>query len=89
MRTRYKIDTYQATYFVIDIFEQLFEATAPDFTPIYAAWPAPAKWKPAACWHPIACTDARRSRGWPTAPQPRGRLAGSASLRQTSLNTSG
>ena len=35
MRTRYKIDTYQATYFVIDSFQQLFEATAPDFTPIY------------------------------------------------------
>ena len=37
MRTRYKIDTYQASYFVVDSFEQLFEATAPDFTPIYRA----------------------------------------------------
>jgi phenylalanine-4-hydroxylase len=36
MRTRYKIDTYQATYFVIDSFGQLFDATAPDFTPIYS-----------------------------------------------------
>jgi phenylalanine-4-hydroxylase len=35
MRTRYKIDTYQATYFVIDSFKQLFEATAPDFAPVY------------------------------------------------------
>ncbi len=35
MRTRYKIDTYQATYFVIDSFRQLFELTAPDFTPFY------------------------------------------------------
>ena len=35
MRTRYKIDSYQATYFVIDSFEQLFEATAPDFAPLY------------------------------------------------------
>lgn len=35
MRSRYKIDTYQATYFVIDGFDQLFEATAPDFTPLY------------------------------------------------------
>ena len=35
MRSRYKIDTYQATYFVIDSFQQLFEATAPDFTPLY------------------------------------------------------
>jgi len=36
MRSRYKIDSYQATYFVIDAFEQLFDATAPDFTPVYA-----------------------------------------------------
>ncbi|SEI72296.1 phenylalanine 4-monooxygenase [Frateuria terrea] len=36
MNTRYRIDTYQQTYFVIDSFEQLFEATTPDFTPIYA-----------------------------------------------------
>jgi len=35
MRTNYKIDTYQETYFVIRDFEQLFEATAPDFTPYY------------------------------------------------------
>jgi phenylalanine-4-hydroxylase len=36
MRTRYRIDTYQKTYFVIDSFEQLFEATHPDFAPIYS-----------------------------------------------------
>lgn len=36
MRTRYRIDTYQKTYFVIDSFAQLMDATAPDFTPIYA-----------------------------------------------------
>ncbi len=35
MRTRYKIDSYQQTYFVIDNFKQLFDMTAPDFTPIY------------------------------------------------------
>ena len=35
MRTRYTIDSYQASYFVIDSFQQLFEATAPDFTPVY------------------------------------------------------
>ena len=35
MRTRYKIDSYQANYFVVDSFDQLFEATAPDFTPVY------------------------------------------------------
>jgi phenylalanine-4-hydroxylase len=37
MRTKYKIDTYQASYFVIESFDQLFEATAPDFTPTYRA----------------------------------------------------
>ena len=35
MQTRYKIDTFQETYFVIRDFGQLFEATAPDFTPYY------------------------------------------------------
>ena len=35
MRTRYKIDTYQQTYFVIDSFEQLFDMTAADFAPLY------------------------------------------------------
>lgn len=36
MRTRYRIDSFQRGYFVIDSFDQLFEATRPDFTPIYA-----------------------------------------------------
>jgi phenylalanine-4-hydroxylase len=36
MRSRYKIDTFQSTYFVIDDFEHLFDATAPDFAPVYA-----------------------------------------------------
>ena len=36
MRTNYRIDDFQETYFVIDSFEQLFEATVdPDFTPYY------------------------------------------------------
>ena len=35
MRTRYRIDDIQEAYFVIDSFDQLFEATAPDFAPIY------------------------------------------------------
>jgi phenylalanine-4-hydroxylase len=35
MRTQYRIDDYQDTYFVIHSFAQLFDATAPDFTPIY------------------------------------------------------
>ena len=37
MRTKYKIDSFQASYFVIESFSQLFEATAPDFAPIYRA----------------------------------------------------
>jgi phenylalanine-4-hydroxylase len=36
MRTRYRIDDFQAGYFVIDDFAQLFAATQPDFTPYYA-----------------------------------------------------
>lgn len=36
MRTRYRIDTFQKTYFVIDSFDQLMQATAPDFRPYYA-----------------------------------------------------
>ena len=35
MRTRYRIDAFQEVYFVLDGFEQLFEATRPDFTPYY------------------------------------------------------
>ena len=36
MRTRYRIDTFQKSYFVIDSFEQLFRSTVdPDFGPIY------------------------------------------------------
>jgi phenylalanine-4-hydroxylase len=35
MRTRYKIDSFQQTYFVIESFQELFDKTAPDFTPIY------------------------------------------------------
>ena len=36
LRTGYRIDRYQSTYFVIDSFDQLMRETAPDFTPIYA-----------------------------------------------------
>jgi phenylalanine-4-hydroxylase len=35
MRSDYYIHDVQKTYFVIDSFEQLFEKTKPDFTPIY------------------------------------------------------
>ena len=36
MQTDYRIDDLQAVYFVIDDFQQLFDATRPDFTPYYA-----------------------------------------------------
>ena len=36
MRTPYKIDSYQPTYFVIESFGRLLEETAPDFGPMYA-----------------------------------------------------
>ncbi|MBK1714671.1 phenylalanine 4-monooxygenase [Rubrivivax gelatinosus] len=36
MRSRYRIDTFQPTYFVIDSFAELFDATAPDFAALYA-----------------------------------------------------
>ena len=35
MNTRYRIDTFQQTYFVIDHFEQLFATTQADFAAIY------------------------------------------------------
>jgi phenylalanine-4-hydroxylase len=37
LRTDYRIDDLQDVYFVIDDFDQLFEATRPDFTPYYDA----------------------------------------------------
>lgn len=36
MQTRYKIDTFQETYFVVRGFGELFRATGPDFAPLYA-----------------------------------------------------
>lgn len=35
LRTRYRIDDFQPAYFVIRDFAELFDATAPDFTPYY------------------------------------------------------
>ena len=35
MRTKYRIDDFQETYFVIDSFEQLFGETYRDFAPVY------------------------------------------------------
>jgi phenylalanine-4-hydroxylase len=36
LRSEYRIDSYQATYFVIDDFEQLFDQSRGDLLPIYA-----------------------------------------------------
>jgi phenylalanine-4-hydroxylase len=35
MHTGYRLDTFQKSYFVIDSFDDLFEATRPDFTAYY------------------------------------------------------
>ena len=35
LRSRYRIDDFQETYFVIESFDALVNATIPDFTPIY------------------------------------------------------
>ena len=37
MRTLYRIDDYQATYFVIDDMQQLLDFATTDFAPLYAA----------------------------------------------------
>lgn len=62
MRTRYRIDTYQKTYFVIDSFEQLMEATRPDFAPIYALLRRRRRSRPARCSPAIPCSIAARVR---------------------------
>ncbi len=35
LRSRYRIDDFQESYFVIESFDELVKATAPDFTPVY------------------------------------------------------
>jgi len=35
MRTKYRIDDFQETYFVVDSFDQLFRETYSDFAPVY------------------------------------------------------
>jgi phenylalanine-4-hydroxylase len=40
MRTEYRIDDFQQTYFVIDDFEALLAATSVDFAPIYQRFPS-------------------------------------------------
>jgi phenylalanine-4-hydroxylase len=53
MRSLYRIDDYQETYFVIDSFAQLFEATQQDFGPIYRELEAETTLKP----HEVITSD--------------------------------
>ena len=59
MQTRYKIDTFQETYFVIRDFQQLFDATAPDFAPYYEALHGREAYSPSA----VLATDKVYHRG--------------------------
>lgn len=72
LRTRYRIDAFQEAYFVIDSFDQLMAATAPDFAPIYrelAALPAIA---PGTLLPGEACIDAGRRAPEPVPASPGG-----------------
>jgi len=46
MRTDYRIDDFQESYFVISSFDELFEATYRDFAPLYARLGAGPSYKP-------------------------------------------
>lgn len=46
MRTNYRIDDFQESYFVIDSFKELFDATYQDFAPIYARLKGGANYQP-------------------------------------------
>jgi phenylalanine-4-hydroxylase len=59
MRTDYRIDDFQESYFVIDSFEALFAETYKDFAPLYAKLAAGATFKPG----DILSTDKFHHRG--------------------------
>lgn len=46
MRTDYRYDDFQQTYFVIDSYDELMEATYADFAPIYERLPSLPEFKP-------------------------------------------
>jgi len=46
MRTDYRYDDYQQTYFVIDSYDELMESTAVDFAPLYERLPTLPEFKP-------------------------------------------
>jgi phenylalanine-4-hydroxylase len=50
MRTDYRIDAFQQSYFVLESFEQLFQACyTTDFTPLYQRYAAQAPFAADAC----------------------------------------
>ena len=59
MRTKYRIDDFQESYFVIQSFERLFEATYQDFAPLYARLQSGPTYKPG----DILATDRLHHRG--------------------------
>jgi phenylalanine-4-hydroxylase len=66
MRTDYRIDAYQKTYFVMDSFEQLFRnAYDRDFSPIYRAY----RDAPGLAPDTLLPTDAVLTRGTQASPQ--------------------
>jgi phenylalanine-4-hydroxylase len=46
MRTKYRIDDFQESYFVIDSFDQLFQETYRDFAPVYERLKTGPTWEP-------------------------------------------
>jgi phenylalanine-4-hydroxylase len=66
MRTRYRIDSYQKTYFVIDSYAQLMDATRPDFTPIYARLAATESIPAGAVLDGDTVYNRGTGEGWPT-----------------------
>ena len=66
MRTRYRIDSYQKTYFVIDSYEQLMDATRPDFTAIYARLAEQASIPAGGVLETDAVFHRGSGEGWPT-----------------------
>ena len=67
MRTRYRIDTYQKTYFVIDSFEQLIDATAPGLHPdLRAAGRSRTRSRPATCCDTDRVFHRGTGEGWAT-----------------------
>jgi phenylalanine-4-hydroxylase len=69
MRTEYRIDDFQETYFVIDSFEQLFAATQPDFRPYYDQLQGASDFAPGTVL-PSDNVLQRGRRNPPTAPSP-------------------